>query len=40
VVGVSNWQHEVGRDDGTLQVGTDREGLAQKVRHDLIFDVG
>jgi hypothetical protein len=40
VVAFPAGRHEVGRDDGTLQVGTDREGLAQKVRHDLIFDVG
>ena len=33
-------RHKVGRDDGTLQVRTYREGLAQKVGHDLIIDVG
>ena len=32
--------HTVGGDDGTLQVRTYREGLAQKVGHDLIIDVG
>ena len=32
--------HSVGPDDGTLQVSTYREGLAQKVGHDLIIDVG
>jgi hypothetical protein len=32
--------HTVGSDDGTLQVRTYREGLAQKVGHDLIIDVG
>jgi len=31
--------HRVG-DEGTLQVGTYREGFAQKVGHDLIIDVG
>jgi polyisoprenoid-binding protein YceI len=31
--------HRVGGDDGTLQVRTYREGLAQKVGHDLILDV-
>jgi hypothetical protein len=33
-------RHKVGRDDGTLQVRTYREGFAQKVGHDLIIDVG
>jgi YceI-like domain len=33
-------RHRVGGDDGTLQVRTYREGLAQKVGHDLIIDVG
>jgi polyisoprenoid-binding protein YceI len=32
--------HRVGGDNGTLQVRTYREGLAQKVSHDLIIDVG
>jgi polyisoprenoid-binding protein YceI len=32
--------HRVGADDGTLQVRTYREGLAQQVGHDLIIDVG
>jgi YceI-like protein len=32
--------HRVGADSGTLQVRTYREGLAQKVGHDLIIDVG
>ena len=31
--------HRVGADNGTLQVRTYREGLAQKVGHDLIIDV-
>lgn len=31
--------HTVGSDAGTLQVRTYREGLAQKVGHDLIIDV-
>jgi polyisoprenoid-binding protein YceI len=31
--------HTVGGDNGTLQVRTYREGLAQKVGHDLIIDV-
>jgi polyisoprenoid-binding protein YceI len=33
-------RHTVGPDDGTLQVRTYREGLAQKFGHDLIIDVG
>jgi YceI-like domain len=33
-------RHRVGRDHGTLQVRTYREGIAQKVGHDLIIDVG
>jgi polyisoprenoid-binding protein YceI len=32
--------HRVGAENGTLQVRTYREGLAQKVGHDLIIDVG
>jgi polyisoprenoid-binding protein YceI len=32
--------HRVGADNGTLQVRTYREGLAQKVGHDLVIDVG
>jgi polyisoprenoid-binding protein YceI len=32
--------HTVGLDDGTLQVRTFREGIAQKVGHDLVIDVG
>jgi polyisoprenoid-binding protein YceI len=32
--------HRVGTDNGSLQVRTYREGLAQKVGHDLIIDVG
>jgi hypothetical protein len=32
-------RHRVGRDDGTLQVRTYREGIAQKVGHDLIIAV-
>ena len=31
--------HTVGRDTGTVQVRTYREGVAQKVGHDLIIDV-
>lgn len=31
--------HRVGRADGTLQVRTYRDGLAQKVGHDLIIEV-
>jgi polyisoprenoid-binding protein YceI len=31
--------HTVGADDGTLQVRTYREGVAQKAGHDLIIDV-
>ena len=33
-------RHRVGGDVGTLQVRTYREGIAQKVGHDLIIDVG
>jgi polyisoprenoid-binding protein YceI len=32
--------HNVGPGDGTLRVQTYREGMAQKVGHDLIIDVG
>jgi polyisoprenoid-binding protein YceI len=32
--------HRVGRTNGTLEVRTYREGVAQKVGHDLIIDVG
>ena len=32
--------HRVGHANGTLQVRTYREGVAQKVGHDLIIDVG
>jgi hypothetical protein len=32
--------HRAGGDDGTLQIRTYREGLAQKIGHDLIIDVG
>jgi hypothetical protein len=32
--------HRVGGANGTLQVRTYREGLAQKVGHDLVIDVG
>jgi len=32
--------HTIGRADGTLQVRTYREGVAQKIGHDLILDVG
>jgi hypothetical protein len=32
-------KHGVGGDNGTLQVRTYREGLAQKVGHDLIIEV-
>ncbi len=32
--------HRVGPDDGTLQVRTYREGVARRVGHDLIIDVG
>jgi len=31
--------HELGPDHGTLEVRTYREGMAQKVGHDLIIDV-
>lgn len=31
--------HKLGRDSGALQVHTYREGVAQKVGHDLIIDV-
>ncbi len=32
--------HIVGPDSGTLRVNTYREGMAQRVGHDLIIDVG
>lgn len=32
--------HQIGPDSGTLRVHTYREGLAQKVGHDLIIEVG
>jgi polyisoprenoid-binding protein YceI len=32
--------HRVDADSGTLQVRTYREGMAQKVGHDLVIDVG
>jgi polyisoprenoid-binding protein YceI len=32
--------HAVGGDRGTLQVRTYREGLAKKIGHDLVIDVG
>jgi YceI-like domain len=32
--------HTIGGDRGTLQVRTYREGLAKKVGHDLVIDVG
>ncbi len=32
--------HQLGPSDGTVQVRTYREGLAQKAGHDLIIDVG
>ncbi len=32
--------HEFGPDNGTLHVNTYREGMAQKIGHDLILDVG
>jgi len=32
--------HKLGPDNGTLQVRTYREGIAQKIGHDLFIDVG
>jgi len=32
--------HDVGPENGTLRVNTYREGMAQKIGHDLILDVG
>ena len=32
--------HAFGPDNGTLQVRTYREGMAQKIGHDLVIDVG
>jgi YceI-like domain len=32
--------HKVGSDNGTMQVRTYREGVAQKIGHDLILEVG
>lgn len=31
--------HQLGPDDGTLQVKTYREGVAQKIGHDLVIEV-
>jgi polyisoprenoid-binding protein YceI len=39
-VAVRVGSHSVGSDHGTLQVRTYREGVAQKVGHDLVIDVG
>jgi polyisoprenoid-binding protein YceI len=33
-------RHAIGPEQGTLQVRTYREGIAQKVGHDLVIDVG
>jgi hypothetical protein len=33
-------RHTVGADDGTLQVRTYRDGIAQKAGHDLVIEVG
>jgi polyisoprenoid-binding protein YceI len=33
-------RHELGPEHGTIEVRTYREGVAQKVGHDLIIDVG
>jgi hypothetical protein len=33
-------RHTAGPENGTLQVRTYREGMAQKVGHDLVIDVG
>ena len=38
-MGLRPGTHELGRDSGTLQVCTFREGVAQKIGHDLIIDV-
>ena len=32
--------HALGPDDGTLEIHTFREGLAQRIGHDLIIEVG
>jgi polyisoprenoid-binding protein YceI len=32
--------HTIGPDSGTMQVHTYREGVAQKVGHDLVLDIG
>ncbi len=32
--------HRVGADNGTLQVRTYREGVAQNIGHDRVIDVG
>jgi polyisoprenoid-binding protein YceI len=39
-MGLRPGTHTVGPDSGTLRVNTYREGMAQKVGHDLIIDVG
>jgi len=39
LMGLRPGTHEFGRDSGTLQVCTFREGVAQKIGHDLIIDV-
>lgn len=36
---VKNGSHNLGPDNGTLQVKTYRAGMAQKVGHDLVIDV-
>jgi hypothetical protein len=33
-------RHAVGPENGKMQVRTYREGIAQKVDHDLVMDVG
>lgn len=37
---ISPGVHKVGPSDGKLQVRTYREGMAQKIGHDLVLDVG
>ncbi|MGI8429811.1 MAG: YceI family protein [Solirubrobacteraceae bacterium] len=37
---ISPGVHKVGPSDGKMQVRTYREGMAQKIGHDLVLDVG
>jgi hypothetical protein len=39
-MGLRPGTHALGPDSGTLQVRTYREGMAQRIGHDLVIDVG